>query len=405
MKIFKALWQKSMAVNLLLGIASGLPLLLTSKTLQAWMTDAKIDLKVIGLFSLVGLPYTVKFLWAPIFDRFTLPFLGRRRGWLLITQLCLTASLIALAFIGGSANALYIALIAFFVSFFSASQDIVIDAYRRESLTENEIGMGSTLYIYGYRVAMWITGGLALILADRMSWNIVYLIMASVMGLGIITTLWATEPALQERAPRTLRETVIDPLVEFFSRPSALAILAFILCYKLGDSMAGAMGTPFYLQLGFSKTEIGTIAKTFGFFSSLAGGFIGGAIMLRIGISRALWVFGILQMISVGSLISLVQVGHSVPLLTVLIIFEDAAAGMGTAAFTAFMASLTNKRFTATQYALLTSLMGVPRVILASPTGYLAKSFGWGPYFAFCTLLAIPGLLLLQKIAPWKKSA
>jgi PAT family beta-lactamase induction signal transducer AmpG len=294
-----------------------------------------------------------------------------------------------------------VAFAAFLVTFFSASQDIVVDAYRREDLSDEELGLGSSLYINGYRIGMLLASGGGLIMADRMPFSMVYVIMAGAMLPGIITTLLAPEPKTNMGAPKTLKNAVIDPLVEYFSRNGALWILAFILLYKIGDTMASAMTTPFYLDVGFSKTEIGAVVKLFGFWATIAGGLIGGVIMIRLGINRPLWIFGFLQAISTACFAILARVGHSIPTLSWVIGFENFSSGMGTAAYAAFMASITNKKFTATQYALLTSLMGVPRVIASAPTGFLAKNLGWEAFFIACTLIAIPGMLLLLKFAPW----
>jgi MFS transporter, PAT family, beta-lactamase induction signal transducer AmpG len=398
MKLFKVMFQKNMLLALFMGFSSGLPLLLTGRTLQAWMKDEGLDLKVIGLFALVGLPYTLKFLWSPLFDRFTPPFLGRRRGWLLISQLALCGAIAAMALVRPSEGLVLVAGLSLLVSFLSATQDIVVDAFRRESLQDDELGLGSTFYIYGYRIAMWVTGALALILADHLPWKIVYIILAGGMSLGILATLWAEEPKSYGPPPKTLGESVLGPMKEFFARPGCFEILAFILLYKVGDTMAGQMATPLYMDLGFTKTEIGTIAKTFGLFSTLVGGFLGGALILNFGIHRCLIGFGILQALSTAGFAVLTQVGNSQLALSFVIAFEDLSGGMGTAAFVAFMASQTNRRFTATQYALLTSLMGVPRVILASPTGYIVEKVGYAPFFVFCTLIALPGILLLLRL-------
>jgi len=394
-----------MLVAFVMGFNSGLPLLLTMSVLQAWMTDAGVDLTVIGLFALVGLPYTLKFLWAPFLDRFTLPFLGRRRGWLLVAQIALTASIAGLGQSDPLQNPWLLAFAAFLVTFFSASQDIVIDAYRREDLSDEELGLGSSLYINGYRVGMLLASGGGLIMADHMDFSMVYLILAGCMLPGIIATLLTPEPATPAGTPRTMREAVIAPLVEYFSRHSAIWILVFILLYKVGDTMASSMTTPFYLDIGFSKSEIGAVVKLFGFWATIAGGLAGGILMLRLGINRSLWVFGFLQAVSTAGFALLANVGYSVPLLSAVIAFENLSSGMGTAAYAAFMASITNKKFTATQYALLTSLMGVPRVLASAPTGFLAKNVGWETFFIACALIAIPGMLLLLKFAPWNSRA
>jgi PAT family beta-lactamase induction signal transducer AmpG len=389
-----------MLVALLMGFSCGLPLLLTVSLLQAWMKDEGVDLAVIGLMALVGLPYTLKFLWAPIVDRFTLPFLGRRRGWLLTAQLALMASVIGLGLSDPAADPWMLAFTAFLVTFFSASQDIVVDAYRREDLSNAELGLGSSLYINGYRLGMLLASGGGLILADHLPFSTVYLIMALCLLPGVITTVFTPEPEVAAGTPRTLKEAVLMPLAEYFSRQGALWILGFILLYKVGDSMATTMTTPFYLDIGFSKSEIGAVVKLFGFWATVCGGLAGGVLMIGLGIKRSLWIFGFLQAASTAGFAILAKVGASVPLLAGVVSFENFSSGMGTAAFVAFMASITNKKFTATQYALLSSLMGVPRVVASAPTGILAKIIGWPSFFVFCTVIAIPGLLLLLKISP-----
>lgn len=399
--IIQVLLSGRMIVSFLMGFSSGLPLLLTISVLQAWMKEEGVDLTVIGLMALVGLPYTVKFLWAPFLDRFTLPILGRRRGWLLVAQLALSVSIVGLGTTDPAHSPMMVAAAAFLVTFFSASQDIVIDAYRREDLPDEELGLGSSLYVNGYRIGMLLASGGGLILADYISFKLVYLIMAAAMIPGILTTLLAREPAVPLGTPKTLREAVFDPLTEYFARRSSVVILAFILCYKIGDTMASAMTTPFYLDIGFSKTEIGAVVKFFGLWATIAGSLLGGVVMLRIGINRCLWAFGVLQSLSTALFALLARIGPSVPALSGVIAFENISSGMGTAAYVAYMASITNKKFTATQYALLSSLMGVPRVVAAAPTGFFAKMLGWETFFLFCAAIAIPGLLLLLKIAPW----
>ncbi|HLA49759.1 MAG TPA: AmpG family muropeptide MFS transporter, partial [Thermodesulfovibrionia bacterium] len=363
-----------MLVAFVMGFSSGLPLLLTSTVLQAWMKKEGIDLSLIGLTALFGLPYSIKFLWAPVLDHFTLPFLGRRRGWLLIAQICLMLSIAGLALSSPKNDPWLLIFTAFLVTFFSASQDIVIDAYRREDLSDEELGFGSSLYVNGYLVAarLLVAGG-GLIMADHISFPFVYLIMAAFMLPGIITVLLAREPVITVEKSKTLREAVFNPLIEYFSRNEALWMLAFILMYKIGDTMASAITTPFYIEVGFSLTEIGTIVKFFGFVATIAGTSIGGILMFHLGINRALWIFGFLQAISTAGFAVLARIGYSIPFLSAVIGFENLSSGMGTAAYMAFMASITNKKFTAAQYALLTSLMAVPRTVLSAPTGFLAK--------------------------------
>lgn len=393
-----------MMVALLMGFSCGLPLLLTISVLQAWMKDEGVDLSVIGMMALVGLPYTLKFLWAPILDRFTLslfgrPLLGRRRGWLLVIQFALMLAISGLGFTRPMESPWMLVFVAFLVTFFSASQDIVVDAYRREDLTDEELGLGSSLYVNGYRVGMLVASGGGLILADHISFTWVYQIMAVGILVGIVTTLLAHEPPVTEGRPQSIKEAVIAPFAEYFARKEAWVILAFILLYKIGDTMASAMTIPFYLDIGFSKTEIGTVVKLFGFWAIIAGSVLGGLMMLSLGIYRSLWLFGFLQAISTAGFILLAHLGYTLVGLSGVIAFENLSAGMGTSAYVAFMASLTNKRFTATQYALLSALMGVPRVLASAPTGFIAEVMGWKGFFTLCTLIAIPGLLLLFRFS------
>lgn len=398
--LLRVLFGARMWVAFLMGFASGLPLLLTGSVLQAWMTQAGVDLRTIGLFALVGLPYTLKFLWAPLLDRMVPRFLGRRRGWLLLAQLALIAAIMGLGQVDPLVHPWLLALVALLVTFFSATQDIAIDAYRREDLADSELGLGASLYVNGYRLGMLLAGGGGLILADQVPFQTVYLLMGLAMGLGVAVTLAAREPPLPEGRPTSLRAAVVEPFVDYFRRPEALLVLAFILCYKLGDTMAAAMTTPFYLDIGFTKTEVGAVVKLFGFWATIAGGLAGGLLILRVGIHRALWLFGLLQAVSTAGFAALALRGAELPWLAGVVAFENVSGGMGTAAFVAFMASLTDRRFTATQYALLSSLMGIPRVLLSAPTGYMAEGLGWMAFFLFCTLAALPGLLLLARLSP-----
>jgi PAT family beta-lactamase induction signal transducer AmpG len=394
-----ALLSKRMLIALLMGFASGLPLLLTGSVLQAWLKDGGINLTDIGLFALVGLPYTLKFLWAPLFDRYALPQLGRRRGWLMATQLALAAALAALSLAQPTPNhLLWISAASLIVAFFSASQDIVIDAYRRESLSDDELGLGSALYVNGYRIGMLLAGGGGLIIADHTSFAFMYQLMAACMVACVMVTIFAPEPPAVKGAPTTLRDAFILPLRDYIEREGAWLALAFILLYKIGDTMASAMTTPFYLELGYSKTEIGAVVKLFGFWATIAGGTIGGLIIMRIGMRRALWLFGLGQMVSTLGFVALAYLGHNAIALAVVIAIENFTGGLGTAAFVGFMGALTNRRFTASQYALLSSLMGVPRVLLSAPTGWLALSLGWPGFFTLCTLIAVPGLMLIRAV-------
>jgi PAT family beta-lactamase induction signal transducer AmpG len=405
-----------------MGFGSGLPLLLTISLLQAWMKESGVNLTTIGIMALVGLPYTLKFLWAPLFDRFTLPFLGRRKGWLIVAQLLLAGSIVLMGQSDPLHNPWMVAFFALLVTFFSASQDIVIDAYRREDLLDDELGFGSSLYVTGYRLGMLLVSGGGLILADFIGFPLVYKIVAGLMLIPIIVTLTTPEPRLTARTPSNFKEAVIDPLVDYFQRKEALWILLFILLYKVGDTMASSMTTPFYLSIGYTKTEIGAIVKLFGTWATILGGLIGGIMMVRLGIVKSLWIFGILQAVSTFGFSMLAALSSSFAAshinqpaqalfnsaqlyLTIVITVENITGGMGTTAYAAFMASITNKKFTATQYALLSSLMGVPRVILSAPTGFMAHNMGWFSYFLFCTIIAIPGMLLLLKLGAAPKDS
>ena len=392
-----------MLMTLLMGFSSGLPLLLASKTLQTWMSYTGGTAKAVGAMALVGLPYSLKFLWAPLMDRYTPNRLGRRRGWMFISQLGILLCIIGLSFTNPVEQLFAASLLALGISFFGASQDIAVDAYRRESLNDEELGLGSSFYSMGYRIAMWITGGLALILADFISWNAVYLIMGGAMIVAIGFTFWADEPESSPGAPKTLQDAVFLPLKDFFSRNGAWLFLIFILLYKVGDSMAGNMLPKFYADLGFTKIEVGTIAKTMGPISVVSGTLLGGVLIIKLGIYRSLFIFGILQALSTLSFILLNAMGHSLPTFTGVIFFEDFTGGMGSAAFMAFMASLTNKSFTATQYALLTSLMAVPRTVISSITGYIVDFMGWVGFFLTCAVVALPGLILIYYVSKMYK--
>jgi MFS transporter, PAT family, beta-lactamase induction signal transducer AmpG len=400
--IIKTLLSRRMIVALIMGYAAGLPLELTGFVLKTWMREEGVNLSVIGLFALVGLPYTLKFLQAPLLDRFRLGTLGRRRGWMALFQVALILSIFGLGQSNPGQSPWVVALAAFFVTFFSASQDIVIDAYRREDLSDKELGLGSSLYVAGYRIGMLLAAGGGLILADHVPFSMVYALMALCIAPGLITTLLTPEPPTPLGTPKTMREALTQPFVEYFTRPNAIWMLAFILLYKIGDTMASSMTAPFYVDLQFSKTQVGTLVKLIGFWAIIGGGFLGGILMIRLGINKSLWIFGALQALSTAGFAVLAQIGHSIPMLAFVIGFENLTSGMGTAAYAAFMASITNKKFTATQYALLTSLMGIPRVVASSGTGFLAETMGWTGFFAFCTLIAIPGMLILLKFATWR---
>ena len=444
---------------LLLGFSSGLPLALTGASLQAWMTDSGVDLTLIGIFALVGLPYSIKFVWAPLVDRVRLPVLarrlGHRRAWLLATQVLLALAVVGLGFTDPSGAPLLTAALAVAVAFLSASQDIVIDAFRIESLETDQQGAGAAVYIGGYRIAMLTSGAGALVLAQVFDWQTSYLAMAALVGIGMATVLASREPQAADReAEENLRRGQVDrvlgggagsalraaatwlytaavaPFLEFLMRPGAIAVLLFVLLYKFGDALAGAMTTPFILTIGFSKIELAEIAKVYGFGATILGVVLGGWAIRAIGIMKSLWIFGILQ--AGSNLMFAVQAwyGHDPLVLTATVAIENLAGGMGTAAFVAYLSALCNVAYTATQYALLSSFMSVGRTFLSSPSGWLVEHLDWAGgwlwltgsaapeavalqvnwigFFVLTTLAAIPGLIMLawlmrRGIAPGRR--
>jgi PAT family beta-lactamase induction signal transducer AmpG len=384
----------------LLGFSSGLPLLLIGGTLKAWLRKDGVDLAVIGFFSWVTWPYYLKFIWAPLMDRFIPPFLDRRRSWILITQVLIAVGLAFLAFQHPAGNLKLVAGTVLVLCFFSASQDIVIDAYRREILFDRELGLGSSMAVNGYRLAMYWAGAASLFIAGFASWKAAYLAMSASMLVTIVATLLSPKVDPSIVPPKSLREAVVEPFKDFFKRRGSVEVLAFILLYKLADQLAGDMLNPFYIDIGFSLVEIGAVSKTMALWTTLVGGVIGGAVILRLGLYRSLWIFGILQASTVALFSVLAHFGHNIPLLAFVVGAECLTSGMGTAAYVGFMASLTNRKFTATQYALLSSFMGLPRM-LSGFSGIAAKAMGWKAFFIFCTLTAIPGLLLLLRYHRW----
>jgi MFS transporter, PAT family, beta-lactamase induction signal transducer AmpG len=429
--------SRKMTIIFLLGFSSGLPLLLTKDTFKVWLASelGSENVHLVGLASLVGIPYAWKFLWSPVMDRYIPPFGGRRRGWILISQSALIIAISAMAFgnpnIASRTSLIVLGFLALLVAFSSASQDIVVDAYRTEILSREEFGAGAGYSIIGYRIGMLVSGSLALILAGQMayiignrfswnpeyasnlSWRLVYLLMAATMLIGIIATLLAPEPQVDAKPPQTFSEAVILPFTEFLSRKGAFEILLFILIYKLGTTLAIMMAPSFIVALGFTKEEIGTIYGGLGIMASILGYLIGGAIMLRIRLRDALWAFGILQGASIFLLFFLAQVGHNRLMMIISILGLYLFVGMATVAYAAFLMSLCNVRFTATQYALFTSLMALNVIIIGSLSGFLAKSLGvgdnplvskvgWERYFLICVLCTIPALLMLLRYKAWR---
>jgi MFS transporter, PAT family, beta-lactamase induction signal transducer AmpG len=403
---WRDLLNRRMLICIFIGFSSGLPLFILLNLVAAWLRSEGVDLKSIGLFALIQFPYTWKFLWSPLMDRYALGRLGRRRGWMLGTQMLLLLSVAAFGLFNPKTDLLTIAALAALVAFFSASQDIVLDAYRREILSDAEQGLGTAIHVNAYKLAGLIPGSLALILADHLPWGTVFLVTALFMLPGMITTLLVNEPPVYGAPPRTLEDAVVLPFREFLRRAGwrqALLVLSFIFLYKLGDSMATALATPFYLDLGFSKTDIGLIAKNAGLWMNVAGGLIGGIWLVKLGINRGLWVFGVIQAVVILGFAWLAEVGPSKFVLGMVIGSEAFGVGLGTAAFTAFIARSTDPRYTATQFALFTSLASVPRTFANASTGYIVEQTGWFGFFLLCTALAIPGLLLLPKVAPWNE--
>lgn len=388
--------SRRIAIVTLLGFSSGLPLALTGGTLQAWMTVTGVDLRTIGLFALVGLPYTLKFFWSPFMDRFVPPWLGRRRGWIIITQLSLVLGISAMAFSSPQQAPLLLALLALTVAFTSASQDIVIDAYRTDVLREQERGVGAAVFVMGYRIALLVSGALALILSDHIGWRKTYLLMAAVMGMGILSTLFGPEPEEKAVPPGTMKEAVWGPMKDYFSRNSAFWLLLLIILYKLGDAYAGALTTAFLIKgIGFSVSEVGTINKGLGFASLIVGAIFGGTLMVRLKLFRSLLFFGILQAVSNLSFMLLALAGKSYGILVFAVAFENLTGGMGTAAFVSLLMAMCNHRYTATQYALLSSLAALGRIFISPTSGFLVESIGWASFFFVTFLTALPGLGLL----------
>ncbi|MBP5971614.1 AmpG family muropeptide MFS transporter [Brasilonema sp. CT11] len=402
LQVFKS---RKMAALVLIGFSSGLPFLLTGNTLKAWMTGENVNLGTIGWFSLVSLPYSLKFLWSPLLDRYKLPILGRRRGWLIATQIALIVAIALMASQQPGTALQLLAINAVVIVFLSATQDIAADAYRTDVLEPLEVGAGAGLFVSGYRLAIIVAGALALILADHLPWKSVYLLMALFMVIGIFGTMLAPEPE-KVSPPESLAQAITLPFGEFFQRLGtyqALLSLAFIVLYKLGDAFLSNMSTPFLLKTGFTKTDIGAIQLGMGSIATIVGALAGGSILSRIGINRSLWVFGILQALSNIVYFFLATLGQNYQFMVIAINVENFCGGLGTAAFIGFLMSLCNQRFSATQYALLSSLMAVSRDIIAAPAGAIAEITGWQIFFLISIAVAVPGLLLLPLFAPWNQ--
>jgi len=389
--------QPKSAILLILGFASGLPLALTSGTLQAWMTVENIDLKTIGFFSLVGQAYVFKFLWSPMMDRYTPPFLGRRRGWLLITQAMLLLAVAAMGFLEPASQLRWMAALAVVIAFCSASQDIVFDAWKTDVLSAEERGAGAAISVLGYRLGMLVSGGLALWLADRyLGWQGMYWLMAALLIPCMIATFLAPEPSDVIPVPRSLEQAVAEPLRDFFGRNNAWLILLLIVLYKLGDAFAMSLTTTFLIRgVGFDAGEVGVVNKTLGLIATIIGALYGGVLMQRLSLFRALLIFGILQGVSNAGYWLLSITDKHMLSMAAAVFFENLCGGMGTAAFVALLMTLCNKSFSATQFALLSALSAVGRVYVGPIAGWFVEAHGWAEFYLFSVFAAIPGLLLL----------
>ncbi len=398
-------WQRLVSV-LGLGFASGLPFLLVQDNLKAWLTQADVDLTRIGLFGLVALPYSLKFLWSPLLDRFVPPLgLGRRRSWLAIAQVLLAAAIALMGTQNPQLSLQLIAINALAIAFLSASQDIAFDAWRTDVLPDRDLGLGAALGVMGYRIGLVLAGAGGLLLADRLGWGGTYALMGGLMLLSVLVTLTAPDPAQPEKAPESLREAVVEPFLEFFQRSGvrqALLLLAFVVLYKLGDAYVASLATPFLLQLGFTAAQVGVAKGFFGVIATIVGGLCGGWLLQGWGVNRSLWIFGGIQALSNLAYLGLAVVGPQPNAMLLAVNLENFCGGLGTAAFVAFLMSLCNARFTATQYALLSSLMAFSRDLLAAPAGWVAQQLGWVGFFGLTIAIALPGLALLPWFAPWQ---
>lgn len=393
---YRRLFSYRVWLMLFIGFSSGLPFSITSSTIQAWFTTLGMSTKEIGLYSLVGIPYAFKFLWSPLMDHFNLPFLGRRRDWMLLTQISLLIAILILSFMHPLSAPVLIALIALVITFTSASQDIAIDAYRTDILKENERGPGSGMFLGGYRAGTMISGGLALIIAEYTDWHTTFCLLAFLMLVGILATLLAPKTHFENYSPRTLSEAIIDPFKQFLTRKSALILLLLILLYKLGDAFALTLMSTFLIRgVGFSLATVGSVVKIYSVAAAIFGAFLGGFLLPRFTLFRALFLFGLLQALSNLLFISLIYSGKSYALLVTAITFEHITSGMATAAFMAFLMSLCDHHFTATQYALFSALSAFGRSFLGPLAGWIAQDYGWTIYYLSSFVIALPGLLLL----------
>ncbi|MBI3524963.1 MAG: AmpG family muropeptide MFS transporter [Betaproteobacteria bacterium] len=403
-----------MLICVFTGFSSGLPLFLLLNLLPAWLFSEGISLREIGAMTLIQLPYTWKFLWSPLLDRYALPGFGRRRGWMLLTQIGLLFTIGSIGMLSPRLDLSQIVLLALLLTFLSATQDIAIDAFRREILSDAELGLGTSVHVNAYRISGLVPGSLALVLADHLPWAQVFWITALFMLPGMAMSWRVQEPVIAAARPRTLREAVVEPFKEFMGRAGvreALLILIFIFFYKLGDSLCTALATPFYLSMGYTKTQVGLVAKHAILWPAVIGGLVGGLWMVRLGINRALWLFGVVQVTSIFGYAWLAWLGPQTSIgatqlvsLAGVIGFEALGVGLGSVAFVAYIARATHPLYTATQFALFTSLAAVPRSFVNASAGWLVEQLGWFGFFLLCAALAVPGMLLLFRVAPWRKN-
>lgn len=403
----RAFTRPKMAALVFLGFASGLPfnLIGNGKAFQAWMTASGVDLTKIGLFSLVGLPYSLKFLWSPLLDRYVPPILGRRRGWLLVTQILLLIAIAVMSVHDPRTGLKALAVNAVLIAFFSASQDIAGDAYRTDVLTDRELGAGAAIWVLGYRIALLITGWLAFVLADRLSWGTVYLALSALMLVGVVATVLAPNPPEREAPPKSLTEAVALPFRDFFGRVGpglGIGVLLFIVLYKYSDALAGSMTTPFLLKTGFTQAEVGVVFGGAGLLATIAGSIVAGGAIARFGLNKSLWLFAVFQSLSNLTYYGLAMAGRNHGYMVFAIAVENFGVGLVSSALVAYIMSMCNRRFSATQFALLSSLVAASRDILVAPGGKIAEAMGWPAFFLVTVAAGLPCILLLPFIAPWR---
>jgi PAT family beta-lactamase induction signal transducer AmpG len=391
----QVLASPKMLVIMILGAASGFPNQLTESALQAWLKDSGSSNTTIGIMSYVAIPYLLKFLWAPLMDRFPLPFLDRRRGWILMTQLALAATIASLAFQNPAESLVPVTICAIAIVFFSASQDIVFDAWRTDVAKPHERGLAAAATNVGYRAAAWIAAAVTLVLADFLGWHFAFLAVAGIMASFAIATWFAPSPEYTHAPPRTVRESIVEPLRELFGTKDAFAFIAIVMLFKVGDAFALKLFTPFMMDVGFSKTEISLVVKAVFTTSSIAGAVLGGIWMVRLGLLRSMLMFGVMQAVTNLLYYALAVTGKSYPLMVTATALDNIAGAMGNVASTALIMALCDTRFSAFQYALLSTLALLPRYALGGPAGWVADTGGWDTYYIVSFVIGLPGVLIV----------